>query len=271
MGEEPALGLEFPEPGSAAESAAESANERPADLPGRRWPSHLQTLATRLRTPLDEQARDEILGQAWRILNGALTISLRSHARGSARVTPEDLEDLAAEKSLVLLRRIVSGETDFVDRSPAEIVSFFSRVARHDLLDLLKQSSRRTVPLEEDRTGNDIDQTSPGQLRSSTEPPDAQAERREFAGALRRCAEQLESRARLVWFFRVFYDMPSRDIAVHPRIDLTASYVDVMLQRVRQAMRQCMHRRGFDAQDMPTGTFAELWRTFRPDAMRPAR
>ena len=57
--------------------------------------------------------------------------------------------------------------------------------------------------------------------------------------------------------------MPSKDIAVHPELCLKASYVDVLLQRVRQAIRDCMLRKGFEAQDMPPGTFAELWGAFR--------
>ena len=39
--------------------------------------------------------------------------------------------------------------------------------------------------------------------------------------------------------------------------------VDVVLQRTRQKIRDCMRRRGFTAQDMPPGTFVDLLHSFR--------
>ena len=95
------------------------------------------------------------------------------------------------------------------------------------------------------------------------EPPDRRLQRKEFVEALRGCAERLEGRARLVWLFRVFCNMPSKEIAAHPEVGLKPGNVDVILQRTRQAMRACMLRNGYEARDMPPGTFVEMWRVFR--------
>jgi DNA-directed RNA polymerase specialized sigma24 family protein len=93
-------------------------------------------------------------------------------------------------------------------------------------------------------------------------------ERREFARALRKCAEALDARSRLIWFFRVFYSMATKDIAIHPNIDLKTGHVDVLLQRARKAIRKCMQSSGFDPNEIPRGAFAELWSAFRPERVR---
>ena len=230
---------------------------------GRQWPTCLREASEELRTLPDEAARNEALGRTWKILYSALSLYLRSHSIRFGRIAQEDLEDLAAEKSLDLLRRIVSGKTAFTDRSPGEIASFLSTVARNDLLDWIKQDARRVTPKEEDRPEWDVGGTAQGMEMATTESPDTSVQRKEFVEALRQCTEQLDARSRLAWFFRVFYGMASKDIAVHPQLCLKASYVDVVLQRVRKTIRDCMQRRGFDAQDMPPGTFTELWGALR--------
>jgi DNA-directed RNA polymerase specialized sigma24 family protein len=88
-------------------------------------------------------------------------------------------------------------------------------------------------------------------------------ERRDFAQALRGCAEELKPRSRLVWFLRIFCSMSSKEIAVHPEVKIKASHVDVLMQRARDAVRDCMRRKGYKPQDMPPGTFVEIWKTFR--------
>jgi DNA-directed RNA polymerase specialized sigma24 family protein len=93
--------------------------------------------------------------------------------------------------------------------------------------------------------------------------PTARIESKAYAAALRECADHLEARARTVWIFRVFYEMSTREISSHPEVQLKTGYVDVTLQRVRDAMRKCMRRKGHDTNEMPTGVFVELWRVFR--------
>jgi DNA-directed RNA polymerase specialized sigma24 family protein len=179
------------------------------------------------------------------------------------------MEDLAAEKSLDLLRKIVTGEADVSSRTPPEIAGFISKVAKNDLLDLLQKRGRRIEPRDEDRAEWDIGgETGEGITMSTTDAPDLAVERKEFARALRICAERLEVRARLVWFFRVFYTMATKDIAAHPEISLKVGHVDVLLQRARQAIRDCMRRQGFEPGDMPSGTFVELWKAFRRERLR---
>ena len=70
-----------------------------------------------------------------------------------------------------------------------------------------------------------------------------------------------------IWFLRVFYGTSSKDIALHPKISLKVSHVDVLLQRSRQTIRKCMNRRGYEPRDMPPGTFVELWKSFRPETV----
>ncbi len=229
----------------------------------RQWPSRLRHASEQLQNPPDEASRTTALGQTWKILYASLSLYLRSHCSRFGAIAQEDLEDLAAEKALDLLRRIVSRKTAFADRSEGEIASFLSTVARNELLDWVKRDARRVLPKDEDQPEWDVGGIDQEAGMSTTDPPDVSVQRREFVDALRRCAEQLEPRSRSAWFFRVFYGMPSKDIAVHPELNLKASYVDVLLQRARRTVQDCMGRRGFDARDMPPGTFAELWSAFR--------
>ena len=100
-------------------------------------------------------------------------------------------------------------------------------------------------------------------LQYVPESPDVQAERKAYVTALQQCVQKLERRARLIWFLRVLCELRSQEIARHPTIRLKPSHVDVILHRVRREVRDCMARRGYAPEDMPTGTFVELWRAFR--------
>ena len=234
----------------------------PSAPEARMWPLRLSQIAKELQSPPDESSRDRIHEEIWTIVYLALSLYLQSHASRFGGVAREDLEDLAAEKSLVLVRRIVTGMTEVADRSPAEIRSFLSKVARNDLVDLMRKQGRRVDLAEESRPGWESDGSGMGGQVTMIDPPDILVERKEFALALRRCAEQLNPRSRLVWFLRVFYEMSSKQIAFHPRIRLRTSHVDALLHRSRKMMRDCMQRQGFRPQDMPPGTFIELWKAF---------
>jgi hypothetical protein len=57
--------------------------------------------------------------------------------------------------------------------------------------------------------------------------------------------------------------MPSKEIALHPEVKLKIGHVDVILQRSREAIRNCMKHKGFETGHMPPGTFTELWLSFQ--------
>jgi hypothetical protein len=57
--------------------------------------------------------------------------------------------------------------------------------------------------------------------------------------------------------------MPSKINAQHPDVAMNAGHVDVTLQRCRQHVRSCMQEKGFDAREIPAGTFSVLWSHFR--------
>jgi RNA polymerase sigma factor (sigma-70 family) len=230
---------------------------------GRKWPLRLRELSGLLQSAGDGPSLDASRGEAWKILFSALSIFLRSHNARLGRVPKEDLEDLAAESALDLLRRMVSGVTDFSDRAPGEVASFLSKVARNCLLNYMDKDRRRVEPRREDGAEWDVGEMGEETTTGVTDAPDVQVERQEFTSALRSCAERLDPRSGLVWFFRVFYGMSSKDIATHPEVRLKVGHVDVLLQRARRLMGDCMRRLGFEPQDMPPGTFVELWEAFR--------
>lgn len=231
-----------------------------------RWPEHLAALCRRLHPttgaglPAPSPPAAAERGAAWVALRNALTRFLRGQARQFGGVSTEDLEDLASAKALELLLRAESGEWSLEGRSGGELAGYLSTVARNALIDLTR---RRTKLVSQSDLGDTVD-LDDGNLGSplpggEAQAPDAPALAREFIDSLRECFVQLQPRARRVWFFRVFYGMSSRAIALHPTVLLRASHVDVVMQRTRTSIRSCMESKGFEPADLPNGTFVELW------------
>jgi RNA polymerase sigma factor (sigma-70 family) len=243
----------------------------PAAEPDRlpRWPARLQELCARLPHPGTCAPPPPLRSEIWLLLHAALSGYLHRHAIRLGGVPAEDLEDLAAEKSLDLLRRCEQGMWSLEGREPGEIVVYLSHVARNGLLDLQRRVHRRFQAEPEDEGESPWDRPAARNPGPDVEAPDTGVERRDFARALRSCAEHLNPRDRRIWFFRIFYEMSSKEIAAHPEVSLKASHVDVLLQRCRQAIRTCLARQGYAPGDMPRGVFGELWRAFRASGRDP--
>ncbi len=230
---------------------------------GPRWPARLKQLCIELCHPPDKAARDSIREEVWLLLNSSIWQYLQIHVPRLGRAAREDLEDIASQKSLDLIRKLESKTWDVADRSPAEIAAFLSTVARNGLIDLLRETGRRVEPREEDRPAWDVGEVAKGGAMTWADSPELLVERKEFAQALRMCAQHLKPQWRLVWFLRVFCEMSSKEIAAHPDVTLRASHVDVLMKRARDAIRDCMYQKGYEPQDMPPGTFLEIWRAFQ--------
>ncbi len=233
-----------------------------------RWPAHLKELCQELVVPRDEASRNAAREEAWLLLNSAISMYLRLHASRLGAISQEDREDIASEKSLGLIRKIEAGENDMPDRHPGEIASYLSKVAKNRLLDQRRETARRVLPVDENRPEWDLVGTEENPGTESPDAPDVLAEHNEFAEALVHCVGELAPRSRLVWFLRVFCDLPSKRIASHPEIRLKVGYVDVLLQRAREAIRDCMRCLGHDRHDLPPGVFVELLRVFRLDEVQ---
>jgi len=236
------------------------------------WARRLLELCRQIETGSERSRVGKEVSEAWLILNAALTRYLKGHAGRMPWVTREDIEDLAARKSLDLLRAIELGDWATGGRRPEEVAAYLSTVARNGLLDLSRQARRRVRPRNPDRPEWDVGSVErKGRMSAASrlDPPDVRVERREFAQALVRCTEALKPRARTIWFFRIFYGMPSKQIATHPEIDLKPNHIDVILQRVRTRIRDCMEKQGFSPTEMPPGTFVELWKVFRSRGAMP--
>lgn len=228
--------------------------------PEPKWPRRFLEYCEVLRTSEDKNAVDKARGQLWLILNSVLFRAVSSHAARYGGVPREDLEDIAAGKALELLNRIQSGNLDLSDREPRQLSAYLSSTADKGLMDLFRlhgrEDSAKKKQLAVNPGGHPADE---GRGPASADP----AESRAYAEALKRCAETLENRARTIWLFRVFYEMSSKEISAHPEVRIKPSYVDVILQRVRESLRDCMRRKGHETHQLPTGVFVELWRAFR--------
>lgn len=232
-----------------------------AQPPVPQWPEHLKRLADRLETTSGPVEREAVGAEVWQLLHLALRGYLTRHCARYHWRSREDLEDLAARKALELLNRLIAGQWIVADRSAPEIARFLGTVAHNSLADLIRANQRRREIGEayDDDLGSDATTAPMGKLPA----PEVLLERREYAHALRHCVGELSGRAQRIWFYRILLEMPSKQIARHPEIGLKAPHVDVILQRCRKAIRKCMRRKGHQPQDMPPGTFVELWKIFR--------
>lgn len=227
-----------------------------------KWLNGFIGLCRELQHATDVQSRDSARGTLWLLLNSTISEYLRLHSTRLGRISREDVEDIAAEKSSDLLRKLELHVWDISYRSPAEVSAFLSRAARNGLVDRLREGSRQVSLArreQPDRDGEMVDPNAGGRMMTSLESPDNRVARREYAEALRHCADELDTRSRRVWFLRVLCDMPSKRIATHPQVALKVNHIDVLLHRARHIIRACMGRKGYDPGDMPPGTFAELW------------
>lgn len=200
--------------------------------------------------------REPARARLWPLLHAGLYAALRSQAGRITPVAAEDLEDLASQKALELLLRAEEGVWEIEGRTEPEIAGYLTRVARHALVDLARKRGRE-CPGPEDTEAWAVALAE--RVEEPARPEDALAAR-EFVRALRECVGALAPRARQAWFRRVFLDCPSRQIAVH--LGIRAAHVDVVVQRARAMLRDCMA--GKELRDIGSrpGLFVELWRQF---------
>lgn len=190
------------------------------------------------------------------LLRDALMSFLRARAGSVRAANVDDLEDLASTKALELLVRAESGQWSPEGRHEGEVAAYVAAVAKHALLRWAEQRQRQPLALVTDADAGLPRRTPPA---PSGPPSDGAVEAREFVEALQACVGHLKPRSRRVWFFRAFYDMGSREIASHPDVGLNAAHVDVLVNRVRDALKTCLAARGLQPRDYPLGAFSALW------------
>lgn len=236
-----------PTPANESPSAG-SATQRAAG----RWASRLADLG---RTVAGTDVPDgTAVCDLWQILTTALAQYLAFHSRRYGRIRNDDRLDIVSQKALEILRSIENGKWKPYERSDSEIRGYLASVARNGLLDQLRRDRRHEALENTDATIADLDTT------GRTESTANAVGRREFVTAAVECVGKLAPRSRNAWMLRVFADMPSREIAVHPNIDCRPAHVDVILQRARAALRECLTAAGVDHRHLVPGTFAALWR-----------
>jgi RNA polymerase sigma-70 factor (ECF subfamily) len=224
-----------------------------------RWPLRLAAAFERRRRTEGEEERREAREELWVLLHFGVLRCLRAVAARSGGCEQTDLEDVASKKSLEILRQAECGKTDLSGKTAPDVVAFLTAVARHGLLDLRRAAARRPVVDPQGMPEGTLEESIPWPGVEPAADPGAAVEAGEFARGLRDCAEALPPRSLRIWFLRVFLDLSSREIAELPEIGLNSGHVDVLLHRIREAVRECMERKGLREGTPPPGTFALIW------------
>jgi RNA polymerase sigma factor (sigma-70 family) len=217
------------------------------------WAARLSGAVKGLRQA-DGGEREHARATLWRLLHAGLFACLRAQAGRTGHASAEDLEDLASQKALELLVRAEEGTWEPTGRPAHEVGGYVAQVARHALVDLARLRGREAPAPENPEAWDSIarhEQATP------VRPEDVLAAR-DFALALQECVERLAPRAREAWFRRVFLERPSREIA--SALGLRADHVDVVVQRARATLRECMDGRGQRGAVPAPGVFVHMWR-----------
>jgi RNA polymerase sigma factor (sigma-70 family) len=220
------------------------------------WAAEIARLSRILSPAARDAGSTEVIERLWTVVSLAIRRYLHIHGSRFASVRAEDLEDLGSQKTLELIEKIVSRSWDLTNRSASEIAGYISTSARNALLDHGRRAGRLVRP--EDNEWERVMTESTPEPSSGTrhaDSVDAEAFSRDLIG----CLGHLAPRARLIWFFRAFYDLSSREIAEHARIKLEVGHVDVLMQRTRAAIQQCLRRAGHDTSEIPAGVYARVW------------
>ena len=233
------------------------------DPEGVQWPARLIRLAREVR---DGEPSGRARAELWRMVGMVLRQRTRALARPRPTWAPEDLEDVVSDKLLDLLRRFDSRGWEPETSHPGEVVNFLNAVARNALVDLVRRRSRRSAVGEEHI---DRERIVHGLATASEpEPAEAAVERRRFVDGLLHCGGRLPERDRRIWRLRALLELSSREIAEHPDVRLRADHVDVILQRCRERLKQCMALAGFELSTLPPGTLLALWERTREGGER---
>jgi len=227
--------------------------------PAPRWPARIVATAAVLRAAAPGE-RSRARAALWPLLHAALFASLRAQAPRVARVAQEDLEDMASQKALELLVRAEEGAWDPHGRADHEVAGYLTGVARHALVDFARRRGREAP------APDDADAWTEVVGEGVTEParPEDVVAALQFARALRQCSDALAPRARGAWFRRVFLERPSREIAA--RLGVNAAHVDVIVQRARASLRECMRSKGHPDAELRPGAFVQIWSALAADA-----
>lgn len=211
--------------------------------PAPAWPERVALAARRLRDG-EPGARTRL----WTLLGLVLRVQTRSWSRRLGRVADADLEDVASQKALELMRRVEAGSLDLASMTPARVHGLLTATARNGIVDVLRRENVRDLGVEP---------------HAPPAGPDDALARREFADAIVTCLASLTLRARTAWYLRAFWEWPSERIARHPAIASTPNAVEVMVHRARASIRACLARRGLDPAAMPPGTFVAVFESMR--------
>lgn len=164
------------------------------------------------------------------------TLMLDTHAELraflSVRIADPDLMDEIEQSTFVTCYQRLSGY-----ELRGSFLSWLKGIARNLLLRELVQRSRRGA-----RTGGDRLALREAQRGLDATPPEDGLERREAAGLVSECLEQLSQSARRLMAWRYQDDLSVAEIA--DRSGRTANWVAVNLHRIRQVLRDCLVAKG---------------------------
>jgi len=214
-----------------------------------RWPLRLRDLVSQWHDARDPATAVTARECTWTLLYGAVACFVRGRGRSLPSLLANDLPDVAAEKALDLMRQIESRAWDPSQSSPEQVRAYVALAVKHALVDLTRIHDRRSL----DRpTVDDHEASAPAAQETAM---DGKA----YAAGILACLSRLTERNRVAWCLRVLLEMTTEQIARHPSVHMSPGAVDVMLYRVRGAMRRCLAKSALDTAAMPPGTYVHLW------------
>lgn len=210
-----------------------------------------------IQQAVDDRERRFAKDRLWPLLFSLLADLTRAHGSRFSGIDRDDLYDIVADKTLVILGKIEDREWQPSSWSNNQVRAYLSKTARHSLVDHVR-TQQRARRRDERMVGSDRE----------TESAEEVLRRRQFAAGLLACVERLRPRARAIWILRVLFEFPSKQVGRHPSVRMSPAAVDVALARGRRAIRTCMRKKNLDASSVLPGTFVAVWESFRSELVK---
>lgn len=228
-----------------------------------RWPGKLKELAGEfvaggVRFGLESGTiESELWVLIQTVLGGYLVREIHN-----PEIRREELPGLAAEKTAELVGQIRKGRWRPGDEDDGKVIAYIRQVARNTAREFWRKWYRERGgerEMEEPEAARDISPASPESCAAGRETA---ARLHEWLGGYKPLHAE-------IFVMKAFYQMKSREIAEHPRVETSPTNVDTVWDRMRKDLRSLLVENGGGVDRFPPGTFSAfliLWEAGGPEA-----
>ncbi len=220
------------------------------------WPEQLRLLAVdfcaepvRFSDPAETDSAESAL---WVLVQTALGSYLAYEIR-NPEIRRDEIPGLATEKTAQLVEQIRRGTWKPAEENEMKIRAFIKQVAHNTAKTFWKKFYR-------ERGSEDLVESLDQTPQTTVADPEQQAAGEQMADRLIRWLQGCRQHHAEIFVMKAFYQMRTREIARHPRVQTSPTNVDTVWDRLRKELRTIIGDGGEGSPQFPPGTFAAFLR-----------